>query len=246
MFIYALALMAAVLTVRATPDNSLLVRAAVAALAATLVDLSPRTIRALIMTALIWCWSVRLTANWVRRWRGIGDEDWRYVQLRERAGRAGWLVDLVGIQLYPTIQVFLGSLAVHAVMIDIGSAAHLIGLIDLLGIAVTVGAILLETVADRQLIRFCGGDRSDGPVPDSGLWSVVRHPNYLGEILFWWGIWILSMAGSQSWWTAIGPVSMTALFALISVPMMDRHLEDRYPEYALHRQHTAALVPWLF
>lgn len=288
--IYAVALMAAVLTVRGIPGSSLLVRAAAADLVATLVifvfsrllknssyydpywsvvppvlalywlvaaaggmdprvvllDFSPGTIRALIMMALIWCWAVRLTANWVRRWRGVGDEDWRYVQLKERAGKAGWLIDLVGIQLYPTIQVFLGSLAIYAVMMEIGSTAHLIGAIDLLGISVTVGAILLETVADRQLIRFRRGDRAGGQILDTGLWGVVRHPNYLGEILFWWGLWILSMAGSPVWWTLIGPVSMTVLFALISIPMMDKHLEDQYPGYTQFKENTAALVPWLF
>jgi len=289
-FIYAVALMAAVLTVRAMPGSSLLVRAAAADLVATLVvfvfsrllknssyydpywsvvppvlalywlvaaaggtdlravllDLSPGTVRALIMAALIWYWAVRLTANWVRRWRGVGDEDWRYVQLKERAGAAGWLIDLVGIQLYPSIQVFLGSLAIYVVMTNAGSAAHLIGLVDVVGILVMVGAILLETVADRQLIRFRRGDRAGGQILDTGLWGVVRHPNYLGEILFWWGLWILALAGSPIWWTLIGPVSMTALFALISIPMMDKHLEDRYPAYARHKEDTAALVPRVF
>jgi len=289
-FIYAVALMVAILTARAMSGSTVLVRAAAADLMATLVvylfsrllknssyydpywsvvpavlalywllaatggadlrallaELSSGTIRALVMIALVWYWAVRLTVNWVRRWRGLGDEDWRYVQLKGRAGRAGWLIDLVGIQLFPTVQVFLGSLAIFAVMMEIGSAARLFGLVDVIGIIVIIGAILLETVADRQLIQFRRSGHEAGQILESGLWGVVRHPNYLGEILFWWGLWILSLAGSPVWWTLIGPVSMTALFALISVPMMDRHLENRYAGYRQHKKNTAALLPRVF
>ena len=289
LWIYLVALLAAVVTVRMLPNLSLLARAAVADVVATaIVFLASRmfsnssfydpywsaappilalywlvaasggwggitgtmtagTYRAILVLGLIWYWGVRLTANWMRRWGGMKDEDWRYTQLKQGAGSLEWLMDLVGIHLFPTVQVFLGSLAIYVVMANAAAADRLLGLADALGVIVTIGAIVLETVADRQLIRFRREGSGKGEVLDSGIWAVVRHPNYLGEILFWWGLWIFSTAAAPfNWWVLIGPVTMTALFVFVSVPLMDRHLEERYPAYREHRESTPALIPGIF
>jgi steroid 5-alpha reductase family enzyme len=290
LWIYLVALLAAIVTVRATPGMSLLARAGLADVVATLVvflasrllrnssfydpywSVAPPilalywlvaafggwsgpgawppaagTVRAILVTALIWYWAVRLTANWIRRWRGTADEDWRYLELKKRAGGFEWVVDLVGIQLFPTAQVFLGSLGIYVVMTNVGSRASGLGLLDALGLAITVSAILLETVADRQLIRFRTTRSSDSEILTSGIWGVVRHPNYLGEILFWWGMWVFATAAAPfAWWTLTGPVAMTALFVFVSVPWMDRHLEERYPAYREHRESTSALIPRVY
>src|SRR5262245_5678521 len=72
------------------------------------------TVRQAIVVALILLWGTRLTANWASTWRGLRHEDWRYGQLREQTrGRMPfWVVNLGGIQLMPTLLVFLGMLPV--------------------------------------------------------------------------------------------------------------------------------------
>jgi steroid 5-alpha reductase family enzyme len=80
---------------------------------------------------------------------------------------------------------------------------------------------------------------------DKGLWSLSRHPNYVGEVAFWWGLWLFGLAAAASWWwTVAGPLGMTALFLGISVPMMDRHLAAGRPRYAEAMKKRSAFLPW--
>jgi len=190
--------------------------------------------------ALLAAWAVRLTFNWVRRWKGLRHEDWRYAGYR-RAGAAYWPISFAGFHLMPTIVVFLGCLPLWPALTAPGRA---FGLLDLAAVLVTAGAITLEAAADRQLARFL---RSDGheKILDTGLWSLSRHPNYFGEVAFWWGLWLFGLAADPSWWwTVAGPVAMTTLFLGISVPMMDRHLLARRPEYAAHLRRRSGFLPW--
>jgi len=189
---------------------------------------------------LIGVWGARLTCNWAGGWPGLNHEDWRYRGFRRKAGRAYWLVSFFGIHLFPTVIVFLGLLPVHMVMRD-GAP---VGLLDLAAAAVTVSAIALEAAADRQLRRFRSGPPADGAVMDRGLWALMRHPNYLGEVLFWWGLLLFGIAAAPgAAWTVVGPAAMTLLFVLISVPLMDAHMEERRPGYRERTAGRPALLP---
>lgn len=85
-----------------------------------------------------------------------------------------------------------------------------------------------------------------GAVLSSGLWKYSRHPNYFGEISFWWGLWLFGLAADPSyWWTIVGPLAITALFAFISVPMIDRRLRSRKPGYQEYMRRTSAVIPWM-
>jgi steroid 5-alpha reductase family enzyme len=190
---------------------------------------------------LVLAWSVRLTGNCLARWRGLAHEDWRYAE-RRRLGAGYWPVSFLGFHLMPTVLVFLGCLSLWPVLAGAGGP---VGVVDWLALVLTLGAIVLEAVADLQLQRFIGrGDPEHGVVAE-GLWSVVRHPNYLGEVLFWWGLWVFALAADPAWWwAAAGPAAITLMFVFISVPMMDRHLLERRPAYAQRLRSVPALLPW--
>jgi len=174
---------------------------------------------------LVLAWAVRLTVNCLARWRSLADEDFRYVELREKHGRAYWLVSLLGLHLMPSTWVFLGLLPLWPAVAGPGRP---LGALDAAAALVTAGAILLEAVADWQLHRFLAARRDPAALLDSGLWAVSRHPNYLGEVLFWWGLWLFGLAADPAWWwTVVGPLAITALFALVSVPLMERRLAAR-------------------
>jgi steroid 5-alpha reductase family enzyme len=82
-------------------------------------------------------------------------------------------------------------------------------------------------------------------VLDTGLWAVSRHPNYLGEVLFWWGLFLLGLAAGPGWgWTVVGPLAITALFAFVSVPWMDRRMLARHPAWAERLRRVPALLPF--
>ncbi len=199
----------------------------------------PPTPRQGLILALVLAWSLRLTFNWIRRWGGLGDEDFRYHDFRAAAGRRYWAVSLLGFHLFPTLAVFAGCAAVRPALAR-GDGG--LTLWDLLAAAVTVAAILLEAAADQQLRRYL----LRVPRPaflGQGLWRHVRHPNYTGEVGFWIGLALFSARpGQLVWWTLIGPAAMVALFVGISVPMMSRRLL-RKDGYAAYLRSTPALLP---
>ncbi|RPH68564.1 MAG: DUF1295 domain-containing protein [Myxococcaceae bacterium] len=200
-------------------------------------------VRGVLVIALVTVWGVRLTANWVARWRGLGDEDFRYAEIRARTGRLYWPASLLVIHLLPTVWVFLGLLPTWPAL---GGTGGPLGTLDLLAVTVTAAGITIEAVADLQLRRFLRSRRDPTAVLETGLWRLSRHPNYFGEITFWWGLWLFGLATDPRWaaWTIVGPVSISLLFVLVSIPWMDRRMLSRHPGWAERMRTTSALLPW--
>jgi steroid 5-alpha reductase family enzyme len=199
------------------------------------------TVRAILVLVLVTVWGVRLTANWVARWRGLGDEDFRYAEIRQRTGHLYWPASLVSIHLLPTAWVFLGLLGPWPAL---GTEGRSPGAVDVLALAVTAMGISIEAISDRQLRRFLRTRHDSSALLETGLWRLSRHPNYFGEICFWWGLWLFGVAAEPRWaWSAVGPVSITLLFVLVSIPWMDRRMLSRHPAWA-KRMTTSAVVPW--
>jgi steroid 5-alpha reductase family enzyme len=198
--------------------------------------------RQALVVLLVTAWGLRLTANWVARWHGLSDEDFRYREIRAKTGALYWPASFFSIHLMPTAWVFLGLLPTYPALALPGRP---LGVLDLLAALVTAAAIAVEALSDLQLRRFMTSRRDPEAVLDQGLWSLSRHPNYFGEVLFWWGLWLFGLAANPSWaWTAVGPLSITLLFALVSVPWMDRRMLSRHPSWAGHMRATSAIVPW--
>ena len=197
--------------------------------------------RVLLASALVWLWAIRLTANWSVHWGGLHHEDWRYPIVRARAGKAAVLADLFGIHLFPTVQVFLGCLPLYAV-ISRGGAP--LGWLDALALAVTLGAIAIETIADLQLHAFIAR-RQPGSFIKNGLWAWSRHPNYFGELSFWWGLMLFGLAAAPAQWLWIvpGALAMSAMFVFASIPLMDQRSVERRPAYREHMRKVSALLP---
>jgi steroid 5-alpha reductase family enzyme len=194
--------------------------------------------RGVMLLLLISLWSWRLTLNWARGWKGLQHEDWRYADLRKVTGSAYWLASLFGLHLFPTVITFLGTLPAYA-----GFASDSgFGALDVLATLVTLGAIAYEALADEQLRRF--RERPSASVCTVGVWRYSRHPNYLGEIGFWVGVWLFGIAAGAPWWTLVGPLAMVGLFNFASIPLMERHLMSRRAGYPEHIQRTSKLLPW--
>jgi steroid 5-alpha reductase family enzyme len=117
--------------------------------------------------------------------------------------------------------------------------------LDWIAIVVTAGAIILEATADEQLRKFVKANPKPGKIMSTGLWAYSRHPNYLGEIMLWWGLFLFALSADLSyWWVVVGPVAMTLLFIFASIPMMDKRNLERKPGYEEHMRKVPALFPW--
>lgn len=197
--------------------------------------------RSWLVALLVLVWGLRLTWNWVRQWRGAAHEDFRYVDLRDKSGAAYWLVSLLGIHLFPALLVWLGS---WSIVVALTRPAPL-GALDAAGVLVAAGATLIEAVADRQLRAFVTSPHEPGATCERGVWSWSRHPNYFGEMMFWWGLFLLALgADRHALWCVAGPVAMTLLFNVVSIPMMEKHLGASRPGFARYQQRVSRLVPW--
>ena len=120
-----------------------------------------------------------------------------------------------------------------------------LGIVGIVGICITLAAIIIAFVADEQMRNFRNDISNAGKNMKSGLWKHSRHPNYFGELLTWWGIWLMAMDQNTSlWWTGIGALSITLMFVFISIPMMDRRSIENREGYAEHVRNTRALLPF--
>jgi steroid 5-alpha reductase family enzyme len=197
-------------------------------------------LRQVLVVALVAAWGARLTWNWYRGWTGLDHEDWRYVNIRETTGSLYWPASFFGLHLFPTVQVFLGCLALWPAL-AVGTRP--LGLLDAAALALTGGAIWLEARADQELRAFRRNpDRTPEDILETGVWSWSRHPNYLGEMGFWWGLWLFGLAAAPGWWwTIIGPLAMTAMFRFASLPLIEQRMAERRPGWPEH----AARIPIL-
>ena len=203
---------------------------------------APHGGRAFLVCFLVFLWAVRLTANWARGWQGLHHEDWRYVMLKGNAPSrlARWGVDFFGIHLFPTLMVYICLLPVWAAL-SLSDAP--LGLLDGLAVLLTLGAIALELVADEQLRGFRKNPQNQGKTLTTGLWRFSRHPNYLGECLFWWGLFIFCLAAAPSYgWLVFGPFAMTVMFLFVSIPLMEVHSRLRRSDYDAYARRTSALL----
>jgi steroid 5-alpha reductase family enzyme len=199
------------------------------------------TARGWLVIALVGAWGCRLTYNWWRGWTGLGHEDWRYVDLRNSTGRAYWLVSLFGLHLFPTALVYVGCLSLLPIM---DTTARPLGWIDAIAAALMAGATYIEATADRQLHDFVKSKPPPEAVMTKGLWGRCRHPNYLGELMLWYGLAAFGLAANPSaWWVVAGPAVMTALFLFISIPMIEKRMLRKRPAYAEVVKRYPVLLP---
>ncbi|MDO9457674.1 DUF1295 domain-containing protein [Nocardioides sp.] len=194
-----------------------------------------------LVLGVIVLWAVRLTGNWVYAFPGLHHEDWRYPQLRDRAGRAEAVADLVAIHVIPTLQVFLAMVPVY---VAVTAPGRDVGWLDAVAVVVGVGSVLLTFVADGQMYRFAR-TKQPGQAMDQGLWAWSRHPNYFGEFGFWVSLALFGLAASPGDWAfvCLGAVAMFALFELASIPMMEERSLERRPSYQAVIDRVPRFVP---
>ena len=106
----------------------------------------------------------------------------------------------------------------------------------------TVG-LFFEAVGDWQLALFKRDPANQGKVLDSGLWHYTRHPNYFGDFMVWWGLFLIAADGG-GWWSFYGPIVMSVLLMRVSgVAPLERKLTETRSGYQEYVQATNAFFP---
>lgn len=193
----------------------------------------------LLSTALVALWAVRLSVHIALRNWGRG-EDWRYAAWRGAWGQ--WFVLRSFFSVFVLQGVLLLIVAVPVLWMNTfgGSVSWLV----VVGAGVWVIGFFLEMIADHQLTHLKKDPAHQGAVLQSGLWKYSRHPNYFGEMLLWWGIWLMACSTAGGWLTILGPLTITFLLVRVSgVPMLEARLMQ-LPAFVDYAKRTSALIPW--
>ena len=195
------------------------------------------TVERVLLLVAVCFWGIRLTANWAYTFHGLQHQDWRYTMLKEKTGIFYPIINFVGIHMVPTLIVYGCTVpAVYAVLHhgtwNIGSVIFFL---------LSVGAAVLQGTADIQMHHF--RKNRTGTFIRVGLWKYSRHPNYLGEILMWWGVALaVTCVHPQAWWLCAGAIANTVLFLVVSIPMADNRQSTK-PGFAEYKKQTRILLP---
>ena len=190
-----------------------------------------------LLIAVVSFWAARLTANWAYTFHGLNHQDWRYTMLNEKTGAFYPVINFVGIHMVPTLVVY-GCILPAVYAIREGLSANLFSIAFL---CLSLGGAIMQGVADIEMHSY--RKNRESAFIRRGLWKYSRHPNYLGEILMWWGVGLSIVSADPSrWWLLAGAVANTLLFLTVSIPMADRR-QARKAGFDEYKQQTRMLLP---
>lgn len=193
-----------------------------------------------LITILMTLWGLRLFTHLTLRNWGKG-EDFRYREMMQN-----WYPYPI-LQRYIKIFLFQGLVmlvvAYPLVRVNVKETTPYLTAWDMLGMVIFLKGLIIETIADYQLQKFCQ-TKKHKTFLQKGLWYFSRHPNYFGEILVWWGVFIITFMSTHDILTLVAPVIMQTLLLLISgVPIIEKKYEN-YPGYKEYQEKTNCLIPW--
>ena len=191
----------------------------------------------IILLFAVYLWGIRLTVNWAYTFPNLSHQDWRYTMLKKKTGVFYPIINFVGIHMVPTLVVWGCVLpAAYAFLFDVVPTRA-----SVFCILLSISATIMQGVADLQMHKF--RKNRNTTFIRSGLWKHSRHPNYLGEILMWWGI-ALSVisADSSAVILCLGATANTLLFLFVSIPLADGR-QSAKPGFDEYKNETRMLLP---
>lgn len=174
--------------------------------------------RQVLLTAALGIWSARLGYFLGSRAIKAGGDS-RFDEIKDQParfsvfwfGQATWIMT-VGLPVY-----LANTLP--------PSLSPAFGVRDYLALGLLTGSFLLEVIADHQKTAWRRAKQNkehDEKFITSGLWSISRHPNYLGEVGIWMGMWALASKSLQSPYFPRGTVALGALSPLFAWYLLTR------------------------
>lgn len=197
---------------------------------------TPSLLQVMLLIAVCY-WGFRLTINWAYNFTDFTYQDWRYVMLKEKTGIFYPVINFIGIHLVPTLVVYACTLpAAYAI---INNLTANIG--SIIFILISIFAATLQGIADIQMHKYRKNRTT--PFNRNGLWKHSRHPNYLGEIIMWWGIgFAVVVTNFGLWWLLLGALLNTLLFSFVSIPLAEQR-QGRKEGFLEYKRETRFLLP---
>jgi steroid 5-alpha reductase family enzyme len=211
-----------------------------AVLALVLPSLGAREPVQLVASLLVLIWAVRLGGYLLTRILRI-KVDHRFDEMRDKPLRFArfWLLQAIAVAVIMLPVSYLVS----------RDEAPGFGLWAIVGASIWLVGLAIEAVADAQKSAFKGKEGNRDRFIASGLWRYSRHPNYFGEMLVWWGLFVYAVPflDGAAFAVVIGPVFITLLLLFVSgIPLLERSADAKYgddPAYREYKRRTSILVP---
>lgn len=194
----------------------------------------------LLVNTMVIIWGLRLATHVYIRNRGKV-EDFRYANQRRT-----WKFFIVRslFQIFMLQGLFMLIIAWPVLHINHSESVEL-GMIDIAGLLIFLKGFFFEVIGDYQLVSFQKDMANKGKILTQGLWKYTRHPNYFGEALLWWGIWLLAVPVVDGIYTIVSPLAITLLLRYASgVPLLEKKYEGR-PDWEDYKARTPVFIPFL-
>lgn len=191
-------------------------------------------------TLMVTLWGGRLFYHIFKR--NVGKpEDFRYANWRKEWGK--WVIPRSLLQVYLLQGLMMMVIGFPIVLIHEKSGSEF-GVLTALGIVIWLVGYYFEVAGDAELKKFKSNPENKGKLITTGLWALTRHPNYFGEAVMWWGIFIVALSIGVSWIAIISPIAITFLLLFVSgVPLLEKSMEKR-PGFEEYSKITNKFFPW--
>ena len=182
-------------------------------------------------------WSFRLTLNWIITFENRKWIDWRYQDLKAKSNKYTWqFINFFGIMMMPTLLVFVAFIPlIYVININLNA-------LSLIGSLIILGGTMLELFSDHYMHKFLKSNQHN-EVINTGLWKYSRHPNYLGEILIWVGVYlVLLLSAYEYWYLFVGMLLIILLFNFVSIPLAEKRQLSKRSNYKEYQLETSRLL----
>ncbi len=194
-----------------------------------------------IILAMIWLWGLRLSIYIFLRNKGK-PEDFRYANWRKKWGRKQPLIAFFKVFMLQGLVMFIIASPMYFVY---SYPVKGINWVYILGMVIFLIGYFFEVVGDYQMGAFKRKPENKGKIINTGLWKYTRHPNYFGEAVIWWGVFLMALPSEYGIISIISPVIITLLLRYGSgVPMLEKKYEGR-EDWEAYKKKTPAFFPFV-
>lgn len=203
---------------------------------------SDPALRATMLLILITIWALRLAWHISLRSRDK-PEDPRYREMRSKHPQTFWIRSLGTVFLLQALLMWIISLPVQLGIH--GPVPQGLTWVDWLGLILWLAGFFFEAVGDAQLARFKAEPANKGRILDTGLWAYTRHPNYFGETLMWWALFLIAFQVPGGLWSIVSPLLLTFLLLRVSgVRLTEATMGKSYSDLDRYKQRVSPFFPW--
>ncbi len=193
----------------------------------------------LLLYSLVTAWGLRLSLHIYYRNKNK-PEDFRYKAWREQWRKSFYLRSYLQVFLLQGIFLLvIISPVIHAAV----STFVQWNVFTWIGLCCWGIGFYFQTVADWQLAVFKSNQKNKDLIIQTGLWKYSRHPNYFGEILMWWSIFIITIPFANSFYFIISPLTITLLLVFVSgIPLLEKKYKGN-AAFEDYKKRTGVLIP---